>query len=162
MLIFLLFFFKIWQVPGVSDLGLTPRRINKVAVIGGGLMGSGIATALILSNYPVILKEVNENFLEAGLGRVKGKPGIYYCWLYSCYILSGLCLTCHCKHVSQSTKPSPQGDNDSRKIWKNHFPTQGCPWLWKFQRCGYGDWGKSHILLHPQKVAIVHVNLVCL
>ncbi|KAE8647115.1 hypothetical protein Csa_021742 [Cucumis sativus] len=59
------------KVPGVSDLGLTPRRINKVAVIGGGLMGSGIATALILSNYPVILKEVNEKFLEAGLGRVK-------------------------------------------------------------------------------------------
>lgn len=40
-------------------------------------MGSGIATALILSNYPVILKEVNEKFLEAGIGRVKGKPGIY-------------------------------------------------------------------------------------
>lgn len=41
-------------------------------------MGSGIATTLILSNYSVILKEVNEKFLEAGLGRVKGKPGIYY------------------------------------------------------------------------------------
>ena len=49
-----------------------PRKIKKVAIIGGGLMGSGIATALILSNYPVILKEVNEKFLEAGLGRVKG------------------------------------------------------------------------------------------
>ena len=36
-------------------------------------MGSGIATALILSNYTVILKEVNEKFLEAGLGRVKGQ-----------------------------------------------------------------------------------------
>lgn len=34
-------------------------------------MGSGIATALIVSNYPVILKEVNENFLQAGIGRVK-------------------------------------------------------------------------------------------
>ncbi|KAE8660154.1 Glyoxysomal fatty acid beta-oxidation multifunctional protein MFP-a [Hibiscus syriacus] len=34
-------------------------------------MGSGIATALILSNYPVILKEVNEKFLEAGIDRVK-------------------------------------------------------------------------------------------
>ncbi|KAK8975238.1 hypothetical protein V6N11_046708 [Hibiscus sabdariffa] len=34
-------------------------------------MGSGIATALILSNYPVVLKEVNEKFLEAGIGRVK-------------------------------------------------------------------------------------------
>lgn len=36
-------------------------------------MGSGIATALLLSNYPVILKEVNDKFLQAGLGRVKGK-----------------------------------------------------------------------------------------
>ncbi|PIA44343.1 hypothetical protein AQUCO_01700147v1 [Aquilegia coerulea] len=59
------------KVPGVTDLGLMPRKIKKVAIIGGGLMGSGIATALILSNYPVILKEVNEKFLEAGLGRVK-------------------------------------------------------------------------------------------
>ena len=36
-------------------------------------MGSGIATALILSNYPVILKEVNEKFLDAGINRIKGE-----------------------------------------------------------------------------------------
>ncbi|GLT79371.1 hypothetical protein SLA2020_508620 [Shorea laevis] len=59
------------KVPGITDRGLVPRRVNKVAILGGGLMGSGIATALILSNYPVILKEVNEKFLEAGIGRVK-------------------------------------------------------------------------------------------
>nr|VDD53192.1 unnamed protein product [Brassica oleracea] len=59
------------KVPGVTDRGLVPRKIRKVAIIGGGLMGSGIATALILSNYTVILKEVNEKFLEAGIGRVK-------------------------------------------------------------------------------------------
>ncbi|KAE8736040.1 Glyoxysomal fatty acid beta-oxidation multifunctional protein MFP-a [Hibiscus syriacus] len=59
------------KVPGVTDAGLVPRQVKKVAVLGGGLMGSGIATALILSNYPVILKEVNEKFLEAGIGRVK-------------------------------------------------------------------------------------------
>jgi len=59
------------KVPGISDRGLAPRKIKKVAVLGGGLMGSGIATALILSNYPVILKEVNETFLQAGIGRVK-------------------------------------------------------------------------------------------
>ncbi|GAB2266668.1 hypothetical protein Dimus_001662 [Dionaea muscipula] len=59
------------KVPGVTDLGLKPRQVKKVAVLGGGLMGSGIATALILSNYTVILKEVNENFLQAGIGRVK-------------------------------------------------------------------------------------------
>ncbi|KAG5573998.1 hypothetical protein H5410_063764 [Solanum commersonii] len=59
------------KVPGVTDLGLKPRHIKKVAILGGGLMGSGIATALLLSNYPVILKEVNDKFLQAGLGRVK-------------------------------------------------------------------------------------------
>ncbi|XP_062108728.1 glyoxysomal fatty acid beta-oxidation multifunctional protein MFP-a [Humulus lupulus] len=59
------------KVPGVTDLGLVPRHVKKVAIIGGGLMGSGIATALILSNYPVILKEVNEKFLQAGIDRIK-------------------------------------------------------------------------------------------
>ncbi|XP_062175586.1 peroxisomal fatty acid beta-oxidation multifunctional protein MFP2 [Alnus glutinosa] len=59
------------KVPGVTDIGLVPRRVNKVAILGGGLMGSGIATALILSNYPVILKEVNDKFLQAGIGRVR-------------------------------------------------------------------------------------------
>ncbi|XP_052207261.1 glyoxysomal fatty acid beta-oxidation multifunctional protein MFP-a [Diospyros lotus] len=59
------------RVPGITDRGLVPRRISKVAILGGGLMGSGIATALILSNYHVVLKEVNKQFLEAGLGRVK-------------------------------------------------------------------------------------------
>lgn len=53
-----------------------PRRVNKVAILGGGLMGSGIATSLILSNYPVILKEVNEKFLQAGIGRVRGKVNL--------------------------------------------------------------------------------------
>ncbi|XP_057486339.1 glyoxysomal fatty acid beta-oxidation multifunctional protein MFP-a-like [Actinidia eriantha] len=59
------------RVPGVTDRGLVPRRIKKVAILGGGLMGSGIATALILSNYPVVLKEVNEKFLQGGLDRVR-------------------------------------------------------------------------------------------
>lgn len=61
------------QVPGITNIGLVPRRVNKVAILGGGLMGSGIATALILSNYPVILKEVNDKFLQAGIGRVRGE-----------------------------------------------------------------------------------------
>ncbi|XP_009623955.1 glyoxysomal fatty acid beta-oxidation multifunctional protein MFP-a-like isoform X1 [Nicotiana tomentosiformis] len=59
------------KVPGVTDMGLVPRQVKKVAIVGGGLMGSGIATALLLSNYPVILKEVNDKFLEAGIDRVK-------------------------------------------------------------------------------------------
>lgn len=70
------------QVPGVTDRGLVPRRVNKVAILGGGLMGSGIATALILSNYPVILKEVNEKFLQAGIDRVKGKARYPFTRIY--------------------------------------------------------------------------------
>jgi enoyl-CoA hydratase/3-hydroxyacyl-CoA dehydrogenase len=48
----------------VSDAGLTPRKVGRVAVLGGGLMGSGIATALVLAGVDVVLKEVNQQFLE--------------------------------------------------------------------------------------------------
>ena len=47
--------------------------MRRVAVIGGGLMGSGIITALISAKIPVLLKEVNEKFLEQGLQRIRGK-----------------------------------------------------------------------------------------
>lgn len=57
-------------------MGLTPRTIQKVAVIGGGLMGSGIATAFILSNVTVILKEVNSEFLQRGMKMVAGTYAI--------------------------------------------------------------------------------------
>ncbi|KAH7439899.1 hypothetical protein KP509_04G080700 [Ceratopteris richardii] len=60
------------KVPGVTDLGLKPRQVKKVAIVGGGLMGSGIATAFVLNNIPVVLKELNENFLQQGLNRIKG------------------------------------------------------------------------------------------
>ncbi|KAG0450549.1 hypothetical protein HPP92_026647 [Vanilla planifolia] len=59
------------KVPGITELGLLPRKISKIAILGGGLMGSGIATALINSNYPVILKEVNEDLLKHGIARIK-------------------------------------------------------------------------------------------
>ncbi|ERM98618.1 peroxisomal fatty acid beta-oxidation multifunctional protein [Amborella trichopoda] len=58
------------KITGVTDIGLRPRPIKKVAVIGGGLMGSGIATALILSNTCVILKEANSNYLQQGIDRI--------------------------------------------------------------------------------------------
>uniref|UniRef100_A0A0E0KYM9 Uncharacterized protein n=1 Tax=Oryza punctata TaxID=4537 RepID=A0A0E0KYM9_ORYPU len=59
------------KVPGITDLGLMPRKVAKIAIVGGGLMGSGIATAMMLNNYPVVLKEVNEKFLNAGIDRIK-------------------------------------------------------------------------------------------
>lgn len=39
------------KVRGVTDAGLKPRSMKCVAVLGGGLMGSGIATALALAGY---------------------------------------------------------------------------------------------------------------
>ena len=68
------FFFASRQtaaVPGVTDVGLTPRPTKVVGVVGGGLMGSGIATACVMNGVSVILKEINQKFLDAGMGRVK-------------------------------------------------------------------------------------------
>lgn len=60
------------QVRGVTDIGLKARQIEKVAVIGGGLMGSGIATSLILSNIYVVLKEINPEYLSKGIKAIQG------------------------------------------------------------------------------------------
>lgn len=60
------------KVPGVTDIQIKPRQIKKVAVIGGGLMGSGIATALLVGNISVVLKEVNPQFLQRGQNTIAG------------------------------------------------------------------------------------------
>ncbi|KAH8517318.1 hypothetical protein H0E87_005314 [Populus deltoides] len=52
-------------------MGLVPQKVNKVVVVGGGLMGSEITTTLVLSKYPVTLKEVNKKFITAGIERIK-------------------------------------------------------------------------------------------
>lgn len=52
------------RIKGVTDVGRKPRPIKRVAVLGGGLMGSGIATALVLAGYDVLLKEINEKYLQ--------------------------------------------------------------------------------------------------
>ncbi|XVF49168.1 hypothetical protein PTKIN_Ptkin03bG0246900 [Pterospermum kingtungense] len=59
------------KVPNVTDVGLKPRQTKKVAVIGGGLMGSGIATALIVNNIHVVLKEVNSEYLLKGIKTIE-------------------------------------------------------------------------------------------
>ncbi|KAJ9551295.1 hypothetical protein OSB04_015340 [Centaurea solstitialis] len=59
------------KVPNVTDIGLKPRAVKKVAVIGGGLMGSGIATSLIVNNIYVVLKEVNSEYLQKGIKMIE-------------------------------------------------------------------------------------------
>lgn len=41
-------------------------------------MGSGIATASLLNSILVILKEVNEKLLQAGIARVRGEKPFSY------------------------------------------------------------------------------------
>ncbi|XP_059275235.1 peroxisomal fatty acid beta-oxidation multifunctional protein AIM1-like isoform X4 [Lycium ferocissimum] len=59
------------NVPGITDCNLKHRKIEKVAVIGGGLMGSGIATTLILNSIQVILKEINYDYLQKSLKSIE-------------------------------------------------------------------------------------------
>ena len=59
------------KVSGITDKGLRSREMKTIAVLGGGLMGSGIATACVLTGHRVIIKEINEKFMQSGLDRVK-------------------------------------------------------------------------------------------
>lgn len=57
---------------GITDVGLKPRQMKVIAVLGGGLMGSGIATACALAGLTVLLKEINQKFLDVSLSPLKG------------------------------------------------------------------------------------------
>ncbi|GMH40136.1 hypothetical protein BSKO_08040 [Bryopsis sp. KO-2023] len=59
------------RLKGVTDVGLRPRPMTRVGVLGGGLMGSGIATSLAMAGCQVLLKEINEKFLQDGLNRIR-------------------------------------------------------------------------------------------
>ncbi|MEM7546401.1 MAG: FAD-dependent oxidoreductase [Pseudomonadota bacterium] len=55
--------------------GATPREISRVAVVGGGLMGSGIATSLLTAGIAVTLIEMSDEAAEAGRGRIEANLG---------------------------------------------------------------------------------------
>jgi 3-hydroxybutyryl-CoA dehydrogenase len=46
-------------------------EIKKVGVVGCGLMGSGIAEVCARAGYGVIVREINEELLQKGLGRIQ-------------------------------------------------------------------------------------------
>ncbi|MEE8469980.1 MAG: 3-hydroxyacyl-CoA dehydrogenase NAD-binding domain-containing protein, partial [Dehalococcoidia bacterium] len=46
-------------------------KIQKVGVVGCGLMGSGIAQSCAQSGYQVVVSEVNEQLLNRGLNMIK-------------------------------------------------------------------------------------------
>ncbi len=47
-------------------------KIQKVGVLGCGLMGSGIAEVCARAGYETVVREVNEELLEKGMGRIRG------------------------------------------------------------------------------------------
>src|SRR5687767_2219187 len=49
--------------------------IKKVGVLGCGLMGSGIVETCARAGYKVIVREVNDQFLEKGLGKIDDSMG---------------------------------------------------------------------------------------
>lgn len=51
--------------------GVAPREISRAAVVGGGLMGSGISTSLLLAGVSVVMIEMDDEAAEAGRGRVE-------------------------------------------------------------------------------------------
>ena len=59
---------KVPDVPASTKL----RDIKKVAVLGGGTMGGGIAMNFANVGIPVVLKEINQAALDRGLGIIKG------------------------------------------------------------------------------------------
>jgi enoyl-CoA hydratase/3-hydroxyacyl-CoA dehydrogenase len=59
------------KVPGISDAGLEPRALAVGVVVGGGTMGSGIATALLDAGVVVRLVETEERRADAARARVE-------------------------------------------------------------------------------------------
>ncbi|GHE02824.1 3-hydroxyacyl-CoA dehydrogenase [Defluviimonas sp. 20V17] len=59
-------FFAERAVAKIPEAGATPRPVTKIGVIGGGTMGSGIATAALMGGLEVRLIEVADEALERG------------------------------------------------------------------------------------------------
>src|SRR6185312_9791826 len=50
-------------------------EIKKVGVVGCGLMGHGIAQVAAQSGYDVVVREVSQERLDSGLGKIKKQLG---------------------------------------------------------------------------------------
>ncbi len=48
-----------------------PAAIEKLGIIGGGAMGAGIAQLAAYQGLEVVLREINQEALDAGMGRIK-------------------------------------------------------------------------------------------
>ncbi len=51
--------------------GLEPAKIKKVAMLGGGVMGSGILNLLLANGFEAVLWDINEEALQKGVAAVR-------------------------------------------------------------------------------------------
>ncbi|WP_372884558.1 3-hydroxyacyl-CoA dehydrogenase NAD-binding domain-containing protein [Shimia sp.] len=65
-------FFGERAVANVPEKAATPREVASIGVIGGGTMGSGIATSALLAGIPVTLVEVTDEALQRGVATITG------------------------------------------------------------------------------------------
>ncbi|SHM50656.1 3-hydroxyacyl-CoA dehydrogenase [Paracoccus solventivorans] len=59
------------EVPGLSR-GAATRAVERVGVLGAGMMGVGIALSFALAGLPVTLSEVEQSRIDAALERIEG------------------------------------------------------------------------------------------
>jgi 3-hydroxyacyl-CoA dehydrogenase/enoyl-CoA hydratase/3-hydroxybutyryl-CoA epimerase len=52
--------------------GHKPSPVRKVAVVGAGVMGAGIAQLVALSGFPVVLKDINDELVASGMKKIEG------------------------------------------------------------------------------------------
>ncbi len=50
-------------------------EIKNVGIVGCGLMGSGIVELVAKNGYNVVVREINDDFLQKGLARIQGSMG---------------------------------------------------------------------------------------
>lgn len=58
--------------PNPKKLGKLPKSVG---IVGGGLMGAGIAASALLANIPVVIKELNDKFAQDAKKRVERNLG---------------------------------------------------------------------------------------
>lgn len=46
-------------------------QINKVGVVGAGTMGNGITQAFAAAGYPVVMRDIKQEFVDRGLGTIR-------------------------------------------------------------------------------------------
>jgi 3-hydroxyacyl-CoA dehydrogenase len=65
------FAFTAEKMAAKTNLSTAPLKVDNVGIIGGGNMGSGIATAFLISGFKVLLIEQNQTGLDAGVARIE-------------------------------------------------------------------------------------------